>query len=304
MQLRKKKNNIVWFVSGFFSFFLVCMYLIFRDHSSFDLDKIRPTRDFSLQTIKVASQEEIKNVLSIVSQPFNFLAEEEDCYVFESKDQNYVIRFFNMRKITPKYWLNYIPVPFLDKRRLSKIADRERNRQEIFSGLKNSFEHFRYQTGLVFLHLFRTEYLKTKILVIDKEGREHKIPLDIVPFVVQKKAKLLFEYIPDLLKEGKTSEALYALCRVLTIVKDECRQGFYGANKEVEAEFGFVEGRPIRVAIHSLKMDESLKSSRNVLKEVYRVSQSLEAWAERCCPEIATLFQDEVEDLLSFLEDE
>ncbi len=305
MRLQKKKSTRFWCLVFLLVVFLLGIAYFFNKSSSFDIDKIRPVRDFSFQTTTTDSQEEIKKFSQIVSQPFSYLTEEEDRYVFVSKDQKYVIIFFNIRKITPKYWLNYIPIPFLDKRRLSKIADRERNRQEIFSNLKNAFTYFRYQTGLVFLHLFRTEYLQAKIKVIDRDGKKHKIPLDLVPFAIQKKAFLLDEYIADLLAKGQKEKAVQSLCHVLTLVKDECRQGFSGENKAVESSFGFIEeGRPIRVDVHTLREDPSFKTPKNTLREVFLVSQAIESWLKSSHPSIAEEFEDEVQDLLSFLEDE
>lgn len=276
--------------------------LCFWSSPSFSLSKICPSQGFFFQPAKVASQNELANLREMMNQPFNFLDEGKEFYVFVSQDQKHVLKFFKMRRLTPKYWLNYVPLPWLDKKRLSKVDERERMRMEVFNGLKTAFERFRYQTGLTFLHLFRTDYLKTKVIVTDSQGKAHKISLDSVPFVVQKKAVMLPEYIGALVKDGKEDEAIRSLCQILDLVKEGCLCGFADDSERIEADYGFIEGRPLHIGGGLVVQDESLKNYRNILREVFRVSKAIEAWLAPNYPELAMSFQDEVQDLLSYLE--
>lgn len=302
MQRSKKKVIGFWLLAIVAPSILLMIGVYLSSDTAFDIDKIRPSSNFSFQPAKVDSQAEIDKLRLIVSQPFTYLAEGNDSYVFVSQDQRHVIKFFKMRRMTPKYWLNYIPIPWLDTKRLSKISERERARLETFGSLKTAYEQFRYQTGLVFLHLFRTEYLKMKVCVIDSDGLEHRVPLDKVPFVIQKKTIMLPDYIKRLVSEGNESEAVQSLCKVLALVKDRCQHGFADYSERVEEEYGFIEGRPIHVGGGCILMDDTYKSARSTLREVFRVSKSIEAWLQNSNPSLLAGFQDEVEDLLSFLE--
>ena len=299
---RIKKKTISFLLAAIVAPSILLMVGIYlSSDTSFDIDKIRPTSNFSLQPSKTDSDAEIERLRVIISQPFSYLAEGNDSYVFVSQDQRYVIKFFKMRRMTPKYWLNYIPIPCLDTKRLSKISERERARLETFGSLKTAYEKFRYQTALVFLHLFKTEYLKMKVCVIDADGLAHRVPLDKVPFVIQKKTTMLPDYIKMLVSQGKESEAVQSLCKVLALVKDQCQNGLADYGERVEEEYGFIEGRPIHVG-GGCVLDETYKSARSTLREVFRVSKSIEAWLQHSNPSLMPSFQDEVEDLLSFLE--
>ncbi len=302
MQKPKKKIIGFWLLAIVAPSILLMIGIQLSSNTSFDIDKIRPSSNFSFQSAKADSQAEIEKLRLIVAQPFTFLAEGSDSYVFVSQDQRHVIKFFKMRRMTPKYWLNYIPIPWLDTKRLSKISERERARLETFGSLKTAYEQFRYQTGLVFLHLFKTKYLKMKISVVDADGVEHRVPLDKVPFVIQKKTVMLSDYIKTLVSEGHESEAIQSLCKVLVLVKDRCQHGFADYSERVEEEYGFIEGRPIHVSGGCILADETYKSARSTLREVFRVSRSIEAWLQNSNPSLVVGFQDEVEDLLSFLE--
>jgi hypothetical protein len=299
---KKRKKPILACVIGcifcaFFAFY-------FWGSSSFSLQKIHPSKGFFFQSAKGASEKELEELQGVFAQSFSFLNEGGEFYVFVSQDQKYVIKFFKVRRLTPKYWLNYIPIPWLDKKRISKVDERERIRLETFQGLKLAFEKFRYQSGLVFLHLFRTDYLKIKIKVIDAQGKSHKISLDSVPFVLQKRVTMLPDYISMLIKEDREDDAVRALCQILDLVKESCLCGFVDDSETVECDYGFIEERAVRVGGGRLLREEPGSSFRSVLREVFRASKAIEAWLVRNHPSLVPKFQDEVQDLLSFLEQE
>ncbi|MES2198805.1 MAG: hypothetical protein V4489_01370 [Chlamydiota bacterium] len=303
MEKAGNKFFYFWSIGTLSAFTLLIASICFFHDDSFSIDKIKPSRDFSFQATLSHSQKEIETIRSILSQPFTYLAERDDTYVFVSHDQQQVIKFFKMKRMTPEYWLNYVPLPWLDKKRLNKIDERARIRQEFFGGLKIAFEHFRYQNALTFLHLFRTEYLKMKLHVVDAQGKSHEIPLDRVPFLLQRKAELLPEHITRLLFEEKKEEAIRSLCQVLELVKNSCQKGFAHANENLEIAYGFIDERSIYIRSTYLPLDTSMKSSRGTLKEVFTVSKSIESWVQRNHPEILSEFQEEVQDILSCLED-
>ncbi|MBS0628211.1 MAG: hypothetical protein JSS09_08380 [Verrucomicrobia bacterium] len=292
-----------WIIGTLSALTLLVASVCFFHTDSFSLNKIKPSRDFSFQATTSHSQKELETIRAILSQPFTPLAERDDTYVFVSKDQKHVIKFFKMKRMTPKYWLNYVPFPWLDKKRLSKIDNRERIRQEFFGGLKTAYEQFRYQNALVFLHLFRTQYLKMKATIIDTEGKTHEIPLDQVPFLLQKKADLLPEHMNNLLSLGKKEEAIRALCQILYLVQNSCQKGFSHTNENLEVEYGFIDGRAIYFRSIYLPQESSIKSPRGVLKEVFTVSKSIESWLQHNYPELVSDFQEELQDILSSLED-
>ncbi len=292
-----------WFIGTLSAFTLLVISVCFFHSDSFSFDKIKPSRDFSFQATTSHSQKEIEALRSILSQPFTYLAERNDTYVFISEDQTQVIKFFKMKGMTPEYWLNYVPFPWLDKKRLRKIDERARVRQEFFGGLNIAFDHFRYQNALTFLHLFHTQYLKMKVRVIDAQGKPHEIPLDRVPFLLQKKAELLPDHITRLLSEDKREEAIRSLCQILELVKSSCQKGFAHANENIEIAYGFVEGRSIYIRSTYLPLDSSMKTSQGTLKEVFTVSKTIESWLQRKHPDLVSDFQEEVQDILSCLED-
>jgi hypothetical protein len=269
----------------------------------FRVEEIRPTRHFSFQSAQTLSQEDLERFRTIFSQTFTYSREGDQFYVFASQKGEYLLTFFKMRKLTPKYWLNYIPFPWLEQQRLNKIGHRERARQELFGSFKLAFEEFPHQTGLLVVHLFGTNWFKTKVHLIDQEGSSHWVSLDRIPFILQKKPMPLSQYISSLVEQEKNKEAVSALLLILDLVKDRCQRGLADQDSFLESDYGYIGNQPVFTDVGQLVPDDSLKTSLSTLREVFKVSQKITTWLEVNHPELVKEFQKESHDVLSLLEE-
>lgn len=305
--MEKKKTRPEWkLVAIFIAPLLLLIMGLFCMKSSlpFRVEEIRPTRHFSFQTVQTLSQEELEKYRAVFSQPFTYSGEGDQFYVFISQKGEYLLTFFKMRKLTPKYWLNYIPLPWLEQQRLNKVGHRERARQELFGSFKTAFEEFRHQTGLLVVHLFGTNWFKTKVHLIDQEGSSHWVALDRVPFILQKNPVPLSQYIEQLLEKGKNKEAVSSLLFILDLVKDRCQRGLADQDSFLECDYGFIGSDPVFIDVGQMVPDESLKTSLNTLREVFKVSQKIISWLEEHHPSLVEEFRKEAHDVLSFLEEQ
>ena len=107
----------------------------------------------------------------------------------------------------------------------------------------------------------------------------------------------------NLLALGKKEEAIRALCLILDLVKNSCQKGFVHANENLEVAYGFIDERSIYIRSTYLPKDTSIKTTRGTLKEVFTVSKAIESWLQRNHPELLSDFQEEMQDILSCLED-
>lgn len=271
-----------------------------RSPSGFQEDKIRS--DFVFKeglNQKALPAEDFKKLQDVFSQKFRYLDSGAQCYAFVSEDQRYVVKFFKMKHLTPKYWLNYIPLPWLEKYRFEKIQMRERRRLETFDSFKAAFDDFKEETGLLFVHFHKTHYLHDKATFIDKEGREHVIALNTVPFVLQKKAQMIYPYVSELIKNGQKQKALESLTSILYLIKDRCQKGYVDKDGGVSSNYGFVEGKPVEIDLGRVVKDESIKDPMNYLREILRVSKKIEIWLQTSYPELCPQFQEQVQKILS-----
>jgi len=186
---------------------------------------------------------ESMQIKEILGSRFKFLGEGAQAFAFESQDGKYVLKFFKMRRFSPST-ADYL-CPHVVRRRL-------KNLRWVFNGYKIAYENFRQDTGLVFIHLAKTDYLKQQAIVIDDKGQEHQIDLDKTEFVLQEKAELLFDRLAKLHKAGDREDVQKSIAAVLELVKRRIDKGYADRDKGVSNNFGFVGERAIQLDIGRL----------------------------------------------------
>jgi hypothetical protein len=100
------------------------------------------------------SDQEKKEVDSILNQPFNYVGKGAQSYVFASKDGKYVIKFFKFRHLRPSWIIDALPEwDFLKDYREKNRERKNRLIMVVFSGYKLAYDELRNQSGIVYLHL-------------------------------------------------------------------------------------------------------------------------------------------------------
>jgi hypothetical protein len=270
-----------------------------RSPHGFQFVKVRSDFDFAKDmSFSSSSTEEFLRLRHVFSQPFHFLSSGAQCYAFVSDDGRYVIKFFKMHQLTPKYWLNKLPFPFLEKYRFEKVEMRKRRREETFGGFIAALEDMPDETGLVFVHFTRTHYPQDLLQLIDKKGQLHRIPLNQVPFVLQRRAEMIYPYVADLIDKGDKEKGLSSLVSILVLIRERCKMGFADRDDGVSSNYGFLDGKPVEIDLGRVVRDESMKESATYLREVLRVSGKMNTWLEASYPELSSSFQERVQRLL------
>lgn len=182
-------------------------------------------------------------VQAIFSQKFTFLGEGAQAIAFQSEDGKYVLKLFKMRRFTPSQTDHLCP--HVVRRRL-------RNLHWVFNGYRRAYEDLRQETGLVWIHLAKTQHLHRSLTIIDQAGQEHCLDLDQTEFVIQEKAELIFKRLERLYKEGKADQAEQAIASVLQLVRHRLEKGYADRDKAVSNNYGFVRDRPIQLDIGRL----------------------------------------------------
>jgi hypothetical protein len=194
-------------------------------------------------TIPASSKEEQQKLKEIFASRFKFLGEGAQAFAFESQDGKYVLKFFKMRRFTPSA-ADYL-CPHVVRRRL-------KNLRWVFNGYKVAYEKFKKDTGLVFIHLAKTDHLHQTAIVVDDQGREHTIDLDKTEFVLQEKAELLFERLAKLHRLEDRQGVQKSIGAVLELVQRRIDKGYADRDQGVSNNFGFVGDRAIQLDIGRL----------------------------------------------------
>jgi len=187
------------------------------------------------------NEQESQEVKRALSQPFRYLNGGGQCMTFASLDDEYVIKFFKQRKFAIPTWIEQFPLPFLiEPLRKKKERKREERREEVFSAFIDSFNHLSKETSLLYVHLNPTNHLQVKLEISDKDGKEYRLELDKLQFVVQRKAELASRVIDRLVGSGQIEEAKRAIDQLIALQLTISEKGFRNRDPNFRHNYGFI----------------------------------------------------------------
>jgi len=209
----------------------------------------------------------------VFSQPFSYLKGGSQCYTYISQDQQFVIKFFKKNHLLPKSWLNYLPFSFLDNYRYQKIDKHIERQRETFSSYKIAYNELREETGLLYVHLYKTDCIKKTISLIEREGEENLLDLDRATFILQKKAELL----ATKMAQCQTAEEIATIYEsLLNLITKRCKKGLKDLDNDIGHNYGFIEDQVIQIDVGKVIVDESIKNSYHLEQELNRVRNQLD----------------------------
>ena len=257
--------------------------------------------------------EEQKNIDQLLDQPFTFLGSGGWCFAFLGQDQKTVLKFYRHSHLLPtsiakefsfkKLFLESDPWP-------SNISYfQEFN----FKSCMLLYAHAKERSGILYVHINKTQGKHKAVTLIDNIGIHHVIDLDKTEFIVQKKADLLFPHLHRLSKQQKTDEAKRSLDDFLNCLLTLCKNGIRDYDRSLRNNFGFTEDGAITLDLSSFGFDETIKNPGHYKKEMVNKTQRLSRFLRKYHPalylhseqrlseimEIGCLAHDENEDVTS-----
>ena len=260
MTYRILRGKRLWLLLFFTS--LWGSYQLFQN-KSLGFGAARITSDFSYHPEwAIEEPQDLMPLKSILSQKFKFLAVGSQSYAFESEDGKSVVKFFIMKHQIPRLSDLWHP---------EKVEYRRQNLFSIFRAHKLAYSELKADTGLIYIHLNKTDHLKTQLKVIDRLGRTHHIDLDKTEFVVQEKAELIFTHLKKLLVRGDKEKAQKCIQAVLDVVKRRMDKKISDHDKAVKHNYGFIGDRAIHLDIG--RIEQVYKE-----KEYNRIKERINTW--------------------------
>jgi len=129
---------------------------------------------------------------TITARPLTYLGQGLQSVVFASEDGNYVMKFFFVRRPRTE-WRWSIPspkglwLPYAEKKRKLFAGKNQRRTRKAIDSYSVAYNLFKEETGLVAVHLGKTNLGLPESILIDERGNEHRIDLDRASFIVQKR---------------------------------------------------------------------------------------------------------------------
>ncbi len=254
----------------------------------------KKTHGFSLLKAQSSSQERIRVALSmdekkelkpILDQSFHFMAKGHQCYAFLSKDGKYVLKLLKWREIEPSFWVKNLPFSWAYRIK----EEKERKKKHDFESYRIAYNELKEDTGLIYLHLEKTEDLNTTLCLYDAIQVRHIISADQIEFILQKKAAPFIPYFEENKNDSfKMKSFLSSLCLIL---QNRLEKKITDSDISFEYNMGVFEEKPLLFDIGNLTRLQDSQPSDLLQTE----ARLLLRWLKENSPELALYLEKELE---------
>lgn len=245
------------------------------------------------------SDTEKNSLKEILSQKFSYLGKGCQSYVFASEDGKYVLKFVKYQRFRPQEWLNYFAsIPAVDRYRLAKIEKKQKKLDMLFSSWKLAYEKLKDETGLVFVHLNKSNDLQQRITIYDKMGFKHELDTDKMEFLLQKRAKMLCPTITSLEEEGQSEKAQALLDRLLSMILSEYDRGLADNDHALMQNTGVYEGQPLHIDVGQFVVKPEMRDPSVYKQELFSKTYKFSKWLERHHSELAIRFNQHLRNII------
>ncbi len=236
------------------------------------------------------SDEERTSLLHLLDQPFTYLGKGSQCFVFESEDGELVLKFFRHRRYQPSSLASIFS-------KKDNLTSKRTRREALFESCWLAHQKLKEESGLVYLHLNKSNDLNQKVILKDKLHRRYALPLDHYEFIVQKRAQLIYPYIQERMEQGEMSAAQESLSQLLQLLTIRYHQGIDDKDAVLIKNAGFLADRAIFIDIGQFYVDAAKKDRSEYQQETKRITRKLRKWLGESYPELSAHFEEELSQL-------
>ncbi len=279
----------------FFGFLAVQKFCL-KQTDSFTIASVLSSRSYDARwearPLTAEEQEETKRA---VQQKYTYFGRGGQAYIFFSQDQNYVIKLFKQEKFQVPLWLKIVHVPYLlDRYKAKKAFRRDDKLFRDFTSYKTAFEELHDETGLLYVHLNKTQFWKQQLKLVDRLGIEHLVDLDSLDFVVQRRAELVYDRITRLMREKKPEEAKKAVRQIVNLIVERCQKGFRDRDPNIRTNCGFIGERAVKIDVGRFERNETMKKKENIHNDLLRITLPFKTWLHEEYPELSAYLEEEL----------
>jgi len=244
-------------------------------------------------SIRALLPEESVELTLALSQPYSYFRRGAQTYVFLSADGNYVVKFFEQRIYKRSKLLNLVPLPkFLHRYRDKRNFKRDDKLKRDFFSYKTAFEKLQHLSGLLYVHLHRTDDLNIALEMTDSIGIKHTVELDKFDFIVQKRADTVHGRINRLIESGEIEKAKEAIASVFSLISERAKMGLRDRDPDIATNCGFLKDKAIKIDVGRFVLCEEMKTSTGHNNELLKITAPFGDWIEEKHPTLAPYFYE------------
>lgn len=260
------------------------------------------TSDFPFQPqweVRPLQADEAAELDRAIDQPYHYLGKGCQSYVFASEDGQYVVKFFKYQRYRLQGWLTYLPpLPAIVQYRQEKTEKKWNKINHFVQSWKVAFENLKDETGLLFVHLNKTENLKKPLTIYDKIGQEHRVDLDQMEFCVQRKARMLCDVLMEYHSQGNLEGAQGLINQLLTTILSEYARGLADNDHALMQNTGVAQGKPVHIDVGQFVINEAMKDPAVYHQELFTKTYKFKGWLRENYPELGAYLEGELRRII------
>jgi hypothetical protein len=244
--------------------------------------------------------DEIALLRSLFAYPFRYFGRGHQSFAFLSDDDTHVIKIFNngpRHKIAFFNALSHLPL--LGQWAAQQAGIFEDKWKKTFASYAIAYDEMRDKTGLLFLHLNATDNRLPPLTIVDALNIRHRLNPNELGFLIQKKAKLAYPALQELIEAQDIEGAKDALCKLLELFIWKCQRGIHDNDPLIRTNFGFLEQEAVQIDVGPLSKDPAVQDPARMRQEIIRITTSLKHWLEEKCPELTVYLDQQLQERLS-----
>ncbi len=233
----------------------------------------------------------------ILDQPFSYLDKGAQVYVFESQDQNYVLKFTRVPASLRSFsWLTH---PFSHIFLQKQIGTQQQKSKKKIAGYLESYflayQYLQEETGVAYVHLHPTVHLQKKIHLKDKNGSSYYISADRISFILQRKGMPFMDALES--ASGNIEMGKQMIDSLFEVIISRCSKGIIDRDKMHYDNYGWLENRAMHLDIGRFSQKEEVKNPRAYQQEILHVTSPLSKYLQKNSPELFRYYQEKISQL-------
>jgi hypothetical protein len=234
------------------------------------------------------SPQQLAQLQEILAQPFDYLGKGCQSYVFSSRDDQYVIKFFKYQRFRPQAWLELLSfIPSVESHLRHKRAAKKVKLDAAFASWKLAYEELQPETGIVYVQLNKNALFPSNLEVYDKLGMRHSLPLSQLEFMVQKKASMLCHVLKEYRNADQLAEAKRVIDRLLAMLLSEYQRGYADNDHALMQNTGVYHGQPLHIDVGQFVKNSSVEEPAVYRQELFNKMWKFRRWLRSHYPELA-----------------
>lgn len=232
-----------------------------------------------------------KEVEEALAQPYHYFSKGCQSYVFESEDRRYVLKFIKYQRFRNHFWVDWMgSLPLVDRYIAEKNRKKQKKLENILTGWCIAYEELKAETGVVYVHLNKTNDMLGTLRIIDKMGVEHELHLDEMEFMVQRKARMLTETIHQMMANEEIDGVKNLLARLLKTILFEYERGISDNDQALMQNTGVLDGVPIHIDLGQFVRRRDVQNPQLMKQQLYNRTYLFNVWLNEHYPEIGEYF--------------